>query len=189
MIDPYVAPRSHEGAMRWADRSLEEKMTSIPWAESYLGQLRALAGDRTLLFVGSRAVLRDTSGRVLLIRRADNGYWALPAGAMELGESIAQCVVREVREETGLIATEVTPFAFHTGPEHTFTNMYGDTYQLFVISFRIDGWSGELLRATDETIDAGFFPPDTLPTPLSSTVAETLRDLDAFERTGRLVLR
>ena len=164
-------------------------MTSIPWAESYLGQLRALAGDRTLLFVGARAVVRDDLGRILLIQRSDNGHWAMPAGAMELGESISDCAIREVWEETGLEATAVTPFAFYTGPDYTFTNMYRDTYQLFVVTFRVDAWSGQLQKATDETTDAGFFPVDALPAPLGSTTAETLADLAAFERHGRITLK
>ncbi|WP_230394323.1 NUDIX domain-containing protein [Plantactinospora alkalitolerans] len=164
-------------------------MTSIPWAESYLGQLRALAGDRTLMFVGSRAVVRDAAGQVLLIERSDNGFWALPAGAMELGESISQCAVREVWEETGLTATSVTPFAMHTGPDRTFTNMYGDTYQLFVVAFRVDAWEGELVTTTDETTNAGFYPARALPAPVSSTVLETLDDLTTFEQTGQVVLK
>jgi len=164
-------------------------MTSIQWADSYLGQLRALAGDRTLMFVGARAVLRDEAGQILLIERSDNGLWALPAGAMELGESIAQCAVREVWEETGLTVTAATPFAMYTGPERTFTNMYGHTYQLFVTAFRIDVWKGELLTSTDETTDAGFFPARSLPTPTARTVLETLDDLAAFEQTGQVVLK
>ena len=164
-------------------------MTSVPWADSYLGQLRALAGDRTLMFVGSRAVVSDVAGQVLLIERSDNGYWALPAGAMELGESIAQCAIREVWEETGLTATAVTPFALYTGPDRTFTNMYGDTYQLFVVAFRVDGWQGELRTSTDETTNAGFFAPRALPAPVSSTVLETLDDLAAFAQTGQVVLK
>ena len=164
-------------------------MASISWADSYLGQLRALAGDRTLMFVGARGLVLDDSGHPLLIKRADNGVWAMPAGAMELGESIADCAVREVYEETGLQAAEVTPFAFYTGPAYTFTNMYADTYQLFVVAFRIDRWAGELTRVTDETTDAGFFAPDAMPTPLSRTVHETLADLASFERTGNMVLK
>lgn len=141
------------------------------------------------MFVGARAVVRDHSGRVLLIQRSDNGFWAMPAGAMELGESIAECAMREVREETGLRAGAITPFAFHTGPAYTFTNMYADTYQLFVVAFRVDQWAGELHRVTDETTDAGFFAPGEVPAPLSTSVTETLADLAAFERTGQLVLK
>ncbi|MEV0730381.1 NUDIX domain-containing protein [Polymorphospora sp. NPDC050346] len=164
-------------------------MAYLPWAESYLGQLRALAGDRTLMFVGSRAVVRDDGGRVLLIERSDNGIWALPAGAMELGESISDCVIREVWEETGLTATGVTPFAFYTGPDYTHTNMYGHNYQLFVVAFRVDRWEGELARVTTESTDAGFFAADAVPAPISPVVAEVLADLATFEETGQLLMK
>ncbi|MEV4760556.1 NUDIX domain-containing protein [Micromonospora sp. NPDC049559] len=164
-------------------------MASISWAESYVGQLRALAGDRVLMFVGARAVVRDEAGRLLLIERSDNSYWALPAGAMELGESIADCAVREVWEETGLRAKAVTPFAMYTGPDRTITNMYGDTYQLFVVAFRVDEWDGTLLTTTDETTNAGFYPVGEFPAPMSGAVEETLADLAAFEATGRLVMK
>jgi 8-oxo-dGTP pyrophosphatase MutT (NUDIX family) len=164
-------------------------VTNISWADSYLGQLRALAGDRTLLFVGARGVVRDDDGRVLLIRRSDNGLWALPAGAMELGESIADCAVREVQEETGLTAERITPFAIYSGPAYTFTNMYGDTYQLYITSFRVDGYSGELVTVTDETTDARFFAVDELPTPPGGILTETLADLAAFERNGQIVMK
>lgn len=163
-------------------------MAYLSWAESYLGQLRALAGDRTLLFVGARAVVRDEDGRVLLIRRADNGMWALPAGAMELGESIVDCAVREVREETGLIALRTTPFAVYSGPAYTFTNMYGDTYQLFMTAFRVDEWEGELVTRTDETTGARFFALDELPMS-GHLLIETLNDLASFERDGQIVLK
>lgn len=162
---------------------------SISWADSYVGQLRALAGDRTLMFVGARGVVRDNAGRVLLIQRSDNGHWALPAGAMELGESIADCAVREVREETGLRALRVSAFALYTGPDRTHTNMYGHTYQIFTTAFRVEDWDGDLQRVTDETTDAGFFPRDQFPSPLSPSVPETLADLDVFEQTNRLILK
>lgn len=51
------------------------------------------------------AVIRDAAGRLLLIRRRNEpgaGLWSLPGGRIEPGESAAQAVVREVREETGL---------------------------------------------------------------------------------------
>lgn len=53
-------------------------------------------------------VVSDGDGRVLLVRRGNEpfkGCWALPGGFMEMDETIEQCVVRELREETGLHAT------------------------------------------------------------------------------------
>jgi ADP-ribose pyrophosphatase YjhB (NUDIX family) len=48
------------------------------------------------------AVVTNDAGEILLQRRSDNDLWALPGGTMDLGERIADTVVREVREETGL---------------------------------------------------------------------------------------
>jgi 8-oxo-dGTP pyrophosphatase MutT (NUDIX family) len=162
----------------------------MEWAESYLGRLRASAGDAdTLFFVGARCVVFDDDHRLLLIQRSDNGRWALPAGAMELGESMHDCAVRELREETGLRATACTPFAMYTGPAYTYTNQYRHTYQSIMMSFQVHAWEGELRRVTDETLDARWYPLDALPDPASPIITEMLRDLAAFEQSGRLVLK
>jgi 8-oxo-dGTP pyrophosphatase MutT (NUDIX family) len=163
---------------------------TVGWNESYQGKLRARVGDHeVLLFVGARAVLRDGAGRLLLIRRSDNGQWALPAGALEIGESIVETAVREVFEETGLTATELTPFALYTGKDFLGTNMFGHTYQLHTTAFRIDAWTGELVTRTEETTDARFVAVDELPEPLSGSVERSLRDLAEFEASGRLIVR
>ena len=51
--------------------------------------------------VGVAAVARTTDGRVLLVRRADTGTWALPGGTLEWGEELAKALPREIEEETG----------------------------------------------------------------------------------------
>jgi 8-oxo-dGTP pyrophosphatase MutT (NUDIX family) len=47
-------------------------------------------------------IVTNDAGDVLLIRRSDNGNWALPGGAMDLGESLSQAAIRETAEETGI---------------------------------------------------------------------------------------
>lgn len=164
-------------------------MAGLPWRESYLGRLRELAGDRTLLFIGGRGVVRDGTGRVLLIRRSDNGFWATPGGAMELGESVAECAIREVWEETGIRAARATPFAIYSGPEYTYTNVFGDSYQLFTVAFELTDWTGDLAPDPDEATDAAFFATDELPEPLARSTVESLADLAEFARTGRLIVK
>lgn len=52
--------------------------------------------------VGADAAIFDEHGRILLMKRTDNEKWCMPCGLEEVGESPAQCAVREAREETGL---------------------------------------------------------------------------------------
>ena len=52
-------------------------------------------------FVGCDVFVTDAHSRVLLVRRQDNGLWALPGGCQDLGETPAECACRECREETG----------------------------------------------------------------------------------------
>jgi 8-oxo-dGTP diphosphatase len=57
-------------------------------------------------FVSVAAVISDSNGRALVIRRRDNGQWEPPGGTLEIGETIYAGLRREVKEETGL---EVEP--------------------------------------------------------------------------------
>ena len=164
-------------------------MTQNSYEESYLGQLRKRVGKEKLLIIATRAVIRDVEGQILFIRRRDNGVWAMPAGAMELEESVYDCVVREVREESGLEVHAATLFAIWSDPQWTsITTAYGEPYQVVSFIFRIDAWSGQLLTQTDETIDARFFPLEALPeTP--PHYHKTLAELRQYEEKGQLILR
>jgi 8-oxo-dGTP pyrophosphatase MutT (NUDIX family) len=64
------------------------------------------------------AIVAREDGAVLLIRRTDNGNWALPGGAIEMSESVADAAVRETFEETG-IQVEVTGLlGIYSDPGH-----------------------------------------------------------------------
>jgi ADP-ribose pyrophosphatase YjhB (NUDIX family) len=52
--------------------------------------------------VGAEAAIFGADGRMLLVRRSDDGRWCLPCGWVEPNESPAEAAVREAREETGL---------------------------------------------------------------------------------------
>lgn len=59
--------------------------------------------------LSSGCAVFDAEGRVLLIRRADEGLWGLPKGTVERGETLEETALREVREETGLDVRIVSP--------------------------------------------------------------------------------
>jgi len=64
--------------------------------------LRAPIFDRPTPLTTTDAAVIDDRGQILLIRRADNGLWAMPGGALEVGETPAQGTAREALEETGV---------------------------------------------------------------------------------------
>ncbi|MEV6159462.1 NUDIX domain-containing protein [Nonomuraea sp. NPDC052129] len=63
-------------------------------------------------------IVTNDRGEVLMILRSDNDNWALPGGAIDLGESLPQAGVRETLEETGIMC-EITGLAgTYTDPGH-----------------------------------------------------------------------
>ncbi|MFD2170879.1 NUDIX domain-containing protein [Tumebacillus lipolyticus] len=164
---------------------------SVSWAESYVGQLREKVGHIQLIVPSIRAILRNERGEILFIDRRGENSWGMPAGSIELNESITDCLKREVFEETGLIVEHATPISLYSGAEHVQTNHFGDAYQMFEFVFLVEQWSGEIVTETDETTDAKFFPPDQLP-PIDDAywlqhTIDVLKDLKNFR--GSLILK
>ena len=84
---------------------------------------------------GASALVRDGAGRVLLIRRVDNGRWALPGGMIELGETAADAAVRETREETGVDVVITGLVGIYTDPGHVSVLDSGTVIAEFALCF------------------------------------------------------
>ncbi|MEV7021889.1 NUDIX domain-containing protein [Kitasatospora sp. NPDC093558] len=110
------------------------------------------------LVVAASAVVTDDEGRILLQRRTDNGLYALPGGAMDLGESLPDTAVREVREETGLDVEITGLVGTYTDPRHLIAYSDGEVRQQFNVCFTARITGGEL-RISDESTDLRFVAP------------------------------
>lgn len=161
---------------------------SISWEDSYLGKLRKEVGSRMLIAPAVRAVIQDAEERILFVKRKDNGEWVMPAGGLELHESIMDCLIREVKEETGLELISAKPIAMYTGPNYEYTNGYGDKNKMFAVVFLVEQWSGQLLEETDETSHAQFFALDELP-PIPNLYLETIEDLEKYQKYEQIILK
>ena len=130
---------------------------------NYLRDLRALLGRRLLLLPGVAGIVRDAENHVLFIRRADNGEWGLPAGAIDPGETPAEAIAREVREETGLEVRPARIAGVFGGKGFRVCYENGDEAEYTVIVFDCDVVGGQLSPADGEALELRYFAPDNAP--------------------------
>ena len=107
------------------------------------------------------AVVEDDQGRLLLIHRVDNDRWALPGGQVEVGERVAETVVREVREETGIEVEVLGLTGIYSDPKHVIAYDDGEVRQQFALSFRARPVGGSL-RSSDEASEVRWLATDEL---------------------------
>jgi ADP-ribose pyrophosphatase YjhB (NUDIX family) len=117
------------------------------------------APEANSLVVGGSAVVVDGKGRILLQRRSDSGNWALPGGAMDIGETFAESVIREVKEETGFDVRVERIVGIYSDPGHVFAYDDGEVRQEFNICLAATIVGGELAVSSEST-DVRFFPLD-----------------------------
>ncbi len=97
-------------------------------------------------------VIRTVDGKEQLLLMFRRGAWDLPKGKLDAGETIEQCALREVSEETGVTGLTLTRFLTHT--HHEYEDEYGmwsKTTHWFLMS--IDGDGGELVPQAEEGIE------------------------------------
>ncbi len=127
----------------------------------FILRLREKIGHDLLWLPGVTAVVLDDRNRVLLGRRADNGRWTLITGILEPGEQPAVGVVREVLEETGIVAEVELLAEVYAGAPMQFVN--GDQAQFLTLNFRCRRLSGHAQVNDDESAEVGWFGLDELP--------------------------
>ncbi|KAA9155154.1 NUDIX domain-containing protein [Amycolatopsis acidicola] len=118
-------------------------------------------------------VLHDQAGRLLLIQRGHEpgaGLWSLPGGRVERGETDAEAVVRELREETGL----------DVRPEELVGMVTRGSYEIYDYACEVLGGT---LRAGDDAADARWVDSTDFATlPLTDGLADTLRNWNRLPR-------
>jgi 8-oxo-dGTP diphosphatase len=131
------------------------------------------------------AIIKDHAGRLLLIKRGHDpgkGLWSIPGGRIEDGESDADALVREVREETGLIVTAgpligaVRRPVRPGGASPDGADGAGITTELLIRDYAATVTGGDL-RAGDDADDAAWAGPGELAAlPLAEGLLEALRE-------------
>jgi 8-oxo-dGTP pyrophosphatase MutT (NUDIX family) len=132
----------------------------VPTPEFVLN-LREKIGHDLLWLSTAVGVVLDQEGRVLLGRRADNGRWTLPGGIIDPAEQPADAAVREVFEETGIVAVPEVLTSVGVSPRMTYRN--GDQVQYLEYCFRCRPAGGTARVHDGEMSEVGWHRLDDLP--------------------------
>ena len=121
--------------------------------------------------VGCSVAAFDGDGRVALIKRADNGRWALPGGYAEVGTPPSENAVRELREETGFDGRLERLVGVYDNRQFHSTS----PYQFYLCCFRARIVGGAATPSV-ETVEVILRAPDDLPETMSELQRAMLAD-------------
>lgn len=108
-------------------------------------------------------VVVNDAGEILLIRRTDNDNWALPGGAMDLGESLVDAAVRETLEESGVQVEVIGLVGIYTDPRHVILyTSDNEVRQEFSVVFTAYPLGGKP-TPSDESREVHWVAPDRIP--------------------------
>lgn len=131
----------------------------------------------------STALIPYPDDEILLIKRNTRpfvGYWALPGGRMDPGETIEQTVVREVKEETGLTVEIVKVVG-----EYVEVGVKDDVeYEYYPTCFVVKPVGGELKKQDTEIQEMQLFSLNALPLPLAFEHEKMIRDYVSHQKSG-----
>lgn len=160
---------------------------------SYILKLRNSLKDEfrnmPLFQNGSAIIVVNNENEILLQERVDRNLWCIPGGLQELGETFEEVALRELKEETGLIAKEEDLILIKVVSGESRRNSYPNGDQVYnnTVLYCIEKYSGKLGSNYEEIVDLGnghfkslkeskslkFFPLNQLP--------ENVMDIDLIK--------
>jgi ADP-ribose pyrophosphatase YjhB (NUDIX family) len=129
------------------------------------------------------AIITFLPYKILLIKRATvpfKGYWALPGGRVDAGETVEQTIVREVKEETSLTVTVVNKI----GDYHEQGVQGGVEYDYYPACFFVKTVGGEIKKQESEIEEIKLFSLNEVPETLAFEHAQMIKDFVATQETN-----
>ncbi len=128
----------------------------------YYKELRKYVGHKPIILPGSVVIILNRQGEILLQER-ENGFWGLPGGLMNLGESLTGTAKREVLEETGLCINNLVLLDVLSGEEFFFKNPNEDEFYSVTAVYLTRDYTGDLKPDGEESMGLSFFEIGRLP--------------------------
>jgi len=125
--------------------------------KSYIKKIRQKIGHQKIIHPATRIIIENEKGEILFIKRKDNGNLGIPAGAFEENETIEECIIREVKEETGLEILKMSFIRLSSNPKkETVEYLNGDVIQYFVCEFYSKDFKEKLKADNIEVLKVEF---------------------------------
>lgn len=176
-------PESRENAIGYLQSQLEacvreaEPRTLVKeYRSNYIRKMRRYVGHAPLFIAGCSVLVENEKGEILLQKRRDNGCWAPPGGAMDMGETAEDAARREAWEEAGIVAGEMRLLGVYTGEDRYIYYPNGDVCYCTLIVFVCREYVGDPMQDTEEAVEHRFFARDALPDNLNRCDERSIRD-------------
>ncbi|MBT8220554.1 MAG: NUDIX domain-containing protein [Bacteroidia bacterium] len=156
----------------------------------YITEIRKKIGHDKIIHPAARILIENDQGEFLFVQRLDNGLLGLPAGSIEYGETIEQCIRREVNEECGLQIDTLTVIGISSSPTlETVVYPNKDQVQYFSIEFYSNQWSGKVQISDKEEIQKAEFLPSKYLQSLPPNEIGIVESLAYYRSTGQVLLK
>ncbi|WP_244296451.1 NUDIX domain-containing protein [Stappia sp. TSB10GB4] len=157
------------GVERWEKGG--EVTRSLPGMTALRRLVLAATRYQRAMTLGVRVAATDAEGRLLLVRHSYLAGWYLPGGAVDVGETLAEAALRELREETGVSGGAPVLFAVY----HNRRNHIRDHVALYRVA--VAEVPEAAFTPTREIREAGFFAPQALPPDTSPATLRRIAEL------------
>ena len=125
--------------------------------------LRKKVGHNPIINVGATVLVFNQNKELLLNLRSDFLCWGIPGGGKELRETLEECAIRELKEETNIKAKDLKFITVLSGSEYFLKYPNEDEVDCVIALYKVENYSGSLKINDDESLKLKFFPLNNLP--------------------------
>ena len=129
----------------------------------YIMNLREKVGHSPLIGVGATTLVFNSKNELLLNLRSDTNNWGIPGGSKELNETLEECAIRELKEETNINANDLELITVLSGKEYYFKYPNDDELDCVIALYKVSNYDGELNINDGESRELKFYSLDSLP--------------------------
>ena len=130
---------------------------------SYISKIREKVGHDPIISVGATVLVFNNKNELLLNLRSDTNTWGIPGGGKEINETLEECAIRELKEETNLDVNDLKLVTVLSGKEYYFKYPNDDEVDCVITLYQVNNYNGDLKINDGESKVLKFFSLNDLP--------------------------